>query len=162
MTLIKMVLFLLLLLPLPHAIRKRMIKFLSTNVFFDRARYVAKILFLLFFLISIVVLLFIDAANQSFKSQDAHDHHHHNADTENLLKVKIFRAQRNMYLTGAVIFLSLVLNRFYRLIVDLAQSEEKMEILKQQAAKTTKEYLVLNIDRNYWTRILVLAAATKG
>lgn len=100
---------------------------------------------------SIVVVLFVDAANQSFKNQE-HDHHHHNADTENLLKVKIFRAQRNMYLTGAVIFLSLVLNRFYRLIVDLAQNEEKMEILKQQAAKTTKEYLVQDFDRNYWIK----------
>jgi uncharacterized protein YrzB (UPF0473 family) len=108
---------------------------------FDQVRYFAQIAFI------IVVVLFIDSFNRSFKTQEHqedHDHHHHHdAKTDSFLHAKLFQAQRNMYLTGSVIFLSLVLNRFYKMLIDIVRNEEKMEILKQQAAKTTKEYLLL-------------------
>lgn len=36
------------------------------------------------------------------------------------------------YLTGFTLFLSLILNRTFFLIVDLIKSEEKMEVIKKQ------------------------------
>jgi hypothetical protein len=77
--------------------------------------------------------------------------HEHDQVKDSFLHAKLFQAQRNMYLTGSVIFLSLVLNRFFSLIVELQKNEEKTEVLKQQAAKTTKEYLVILYltNRNY-------------
>ncbi|KAJ3272755.1 hypothetical protein HDV01_005283 [Terramyces sp. JEL0728] len=96
----------------------------------------------------LVCILFVDNVNRSFKTQEKHDHaeeHHSHVDSrsDSYLHSKMFQAQRNMYLTGSVIFLSLVLNRFVNMINELAKNEEKTEILKQQAAKTTKEYLKL-------------------
>jgi B-cell receptor-associated protein 31 len=48
-----------------------------------------------------------------------------------------------VYLTGSVIFLSLVLDRFYAVILDLVKNEERAEVLRTQATKTSKEYLQL-------------------
>jgi hypothetical protein len=55
----------------------------------------------------------------------------------------MFYAQRNVYLTGSTIFLALILNRFYYMVLELLKNEEKAEVLKQQAAKTSKEYMKL-------------------
>lgn len=114
-------------------------KFLSTTKLFEKVKYFAQIAFI------IVVVLFVDSFNRSFKTQEKEQdhHHHHDAKTDSFVYAKLFQAQRNMYLTGSVIFLSLVLNRFYNMLIDIVKNEEKMEVLKQQAAKTTKEYLLL-------------------
>ena len=44
------------------------------------------------------------------------------------------------YLTGFTLFLSLILNRTFFMILDLLKSEEKMEIVKKQV---TRKKLVL-------------------
>ena len=54
----------------------------------------------------------------------------------------MFYEQRNLYLTGAVLFLSLLLNRFFALIADLMSNETRSEALKKQAAKQSTDYLV--------------------
>lgn len=46
----------------------------------------------------------------------------------------------NRYLTGFTLFLSLILNRTFVLILDLLKSEERMEVIKKQAAQQSKEY----------------------
>ncbi|KAJ3304426.1 hypothetical protein HDV03_002770 [Kappamyces sp. JEL0829] len=126
-------------------------KYISKSPLVDHVKYVVRILFV------IVVILFAgravwvddaDSVQRSFKTQERHDQvseqpHHIDSRADSYLHAKLFQAQRNMYLTGSVIFLSLVLNRFYNMIVELSKNEEKMEVLKQQAAKTTKEYLKL-------------------
>jgi hypothetical protein len=82
---------------------------------------------------SIVFILFVDSVNRSFKTQEKHDrseeHHHVDSRSDSYLHAKLFQAQRNMYLTGSVIFLSLVLNRFFNMIVELAKNEEKTEVI---------------------------------
>ena len=89
-------------------------------------KYVVRILFI------IVVVLFADSVNRSFRTQEKHDKNEElqypNGRADSYLHAKLFQAQRNMYLTGSVIFLSLVLNRFYNMIVELAKNEEKTEV----------------------------------
>lgn len=114
-----------------------MIKAISKSKFAVRIQYVIQIMFI------IVLILFIDSLQRSFKTQEKHDNQEHGHKHDSFLHAKLFQAQRNMYLTGSVLFLSLVLNRFFAMILDLATNEAKTEVLKQQAAKTTKEYLVL-------------------
>ena len=46
-------------------------------------------------------------------------------------------------MTGATIFLALVLIRFFSMILDLVKQEEKAFVLKSQATKTSKEYMKL-------------------
>ncbi|KAF8981996.1 hypothetical protein BGZ52_002280 [Haplosporangium bisporale] len=53
---------------------------------------------------------------------------------------KRFYYQRNMYLTGFTLFLSLILNRTFVMLLDLVKSEERMEVVKKQAAQQSKEY----------------------
>ncbi|KAJ3017773.1 hypothetical protein HKX48_003388 [Thoreauomyces humboldtii] len=57
-------------------------------------------------------------------------------------KSRVFYEQRNLYLTGAVLFLSLLLNRYIALITELVSIETKAEALKSQAAKQSTDYLV--------------------
>ncbi|KAJ3256251.1 hypothetical protein HK103_005614 [Boothiomyces macroporosus] len=137
----EMLVFLLLLAPLPYSVRTKIIQFFIKSPIAAQIKYGLRIIFVL------VCILFVDNVNRSFKTQEKHDQHeehaHMDSRTDSYLHSKMFQAQRNMYLTGSVIFLSLVLNRFVNMINELAKNEEKTEILKQQAAKTTKEYLKL-------------------
>jgi B-cell receptor-associated protein 31 len=46
---------------------------------------------------------------------------------EQAMNVKLFRAQRNLYLTGFTLFLSLLLNRFVSMIIDMADLQKRLE-----------------------------------
>ncbi|KAI8925689.1 B-cell receptor-associated protein 31-like-domain-containing protein [Entophlyctis helioformis] len=139
MLVFEMSLFVLLIAPLPLSWRRGMVKWMSKSPIISQIQYVMNIAFIF------VVMLFIDSLNRLRSSQEKDAEHHGHADalSDAHLHAKMFHAQRNIYLTGSVIFLSLVLNRFYNMIVELLKNEEKTEVLKQQAAKTSKEYLKL-------------------
>ena len=107
----------------------------------DKIKYVMRILFVFVVILFVGNQVDVDSVNKANKEQH-HDHEHHHHERDALaLNAKKFYAQRNMYLTGSVIFLSLVLDRFYAMVLELIKNEEKAEVLKQQAAKTSKEYL---------------------
>lgn len=79
-----------------------------------------------------------------FRSESAsHDVH-----SESLHRARTFYAQRNLYLTGSVVFLTLILNRFQAMLVDVFKSDERMSVLKKQADQTAKEYLKLLESRS--------------
>ncbi|KAF9918848.1 hypothetical protein BX616_005023 [Lobosporangium transversale] len=84
----------------------------------------------------------IDSLNRVIKveeiKENTYPHHGHGAETN--VAARRFYAQRNMYLTGFTLFLSLILNRTFFLILDLLKSEEKMEVIKKQASQQSKEY----------------------
>lgn len=44
------------------------------------------------------------------------------------LNAHLFRSQRNAILTGSVVFLTLVLQRFYHMVVEIAKYEAKKEV----------------------------------
>lgn len=72
-----------------------------------------------------------------------------NAQADSYVHAKLFYAERNLYLTGSVLFLSLIFGRFHATLQELFRNEEKAEALKQQAAKNQKEYLkVLDRDQD--------------
>lgn len=87
-------------------------------------------------------ILFIDSLNKSnsLKSESSRSGKP-DAQTDAYIHAKMFYAQRNVYLTGATIFLALVLNRFFSMILDLVKQEEKALALKSQSTKTSKELL---------------------
>jgi B-cell receptor-associated protein 31 len=92
-----------------------------------------KILFVFIF------VLFLDALNTSLKSGDQKNDAAFNRDTQLAFNTKVFRAQRNMYLTGFTLFLSLVLNRYITVIAQNVKYEEEVQQLKSQLASTKKK-----------------------
>ncbi|OAJ43279.1 hypothetical protein BDEG_26651 [Batrachochytrium dendrobatidis JEL423] len=116
-----------------------MLKWVSNSKIVVKISYVMRIMFVF------VVVLFVDSLNNVMKKHehDEHGHSHADAHTESMVRAKMFYAQRNLYLTGSVVFLSLVLNRFFAMVFELMKNEEKSEVLKSQATKTSKEYLKL-------------------
>ncbi|KAF8927795.1 B-cell receptor-associated protein 31-like-domain-containing protein [Dissophora ornata] len=133
----EMITFIFLILPLPFKWRRGMLNFLSKSPFMANIQYVMKIVFIFVF------ILFVDSLNRVIKVEEIRsedDHHHHHPHTETSMAARRFYAQRNMYLTGFTLFLSLILNRTFITILDLIKSEEKMEIVKKQAAQQSKEY----------------------
>ncbi|KAF9435451.1 hypothetical protein BGZ76_006264 [Entomortierella beljakovae] len=131
----EMITFIFLVLPLPFKWRRGMLNFLSKSQIVGSIQYAIKILFIFVF------ILFIDSFNRVMKvevvSRESDRHIPH---IESNVAAKRFYAQRNMYLTGFTLFLSLILNRTFVMIIDLLRSEEKMEIVKKQADQQAKEY----------------------
>ncbi|KAI8914601.1 B-cell receptor-associated protein 31-like-domain-containing protein [Gorgonomyces haynaldii] len=136
MLVFEMALFLLLLIPLPLQWRAKLLKSISKSKIFGHIKYTMRILFVF------VLILFIDSVMKQNKHSE-HDHHHHHENEQLQLNAKKFYAQRNMYLTGSVLFLSLVLDRFYQMVLEL--------VLKQQAVKQSKELLKL-MDQDQETK----------
>ncbi|KAG0254411.1 hypothetical protein BG011_005789 [Mortierella polycephala] len=89
-----------------------------------------------------VFILFVDSLNRVIKVEEINNDatHLHTPHSETTVAARRFYAQRNMYLTGFTLFLSLILNRTFFMILDLLKSEEKMEIVKKQAQQQSKEY----------------------
>ncbi|KAG0326921.1 hypothetical protein BG004_002878, partial [Podila humilis] len=127
-------------LPLPFKWRRGLLKFLSESPLMAKVQFVMKIVFVFVF------IFFVDSLTSVLKVEEIREEagHHHHADhgisVQHSMAAKRFYAQRNMYLTGFTLFLSLILNRTFFMILDLLKSEEKMEIIKKQAAQQSKEY----------------------
>jgi len=138
----EMFIFVLLILPLPMKWRKSIFIFLSKSPLIAQLQYGLKITFIFVF------ILFVDSLNRMWRVQEeaSHQdgHHVHDVRTETNLQARKFYSQRNMYLTGFTLFLSLILNRTYVLIIDQLRAEEQLEVLKKQAANQSKEYTRLN------------------
>lgn len=80
---------------------------------------------------------------------DYEDRYHHvkmqPLDERSIIQMRSekFYAERNVYLTGFTLFLSIVLNRFVVVIFTLATAEEKQAVLVKQANETNKAYMTL-------------------
>ncbi|KAF9362538.1 hypothetical protein BGX34_005955 [Mortierella sp. NVP85] len=90
---------------------------------------------------SLPIMVFIDSLNRVIRVDEITENvpHHDHASATNIA-ARRFHAQRNMYLTGFTLFLSLILNRTFFMILDLLASEEKMDVIKKQASQQSKEY----------------------
>ncbi|KAK0189520.1 B-cell receptor-associated protein 31-like-domain-containing protein [Armillaria mellea] len=122
--------FCLIVLPLPHTVKKRVFSFLSTSPLVAKIAYALKISFIF------VGILFFDALQRMFRvtaeAELAKSGQQGISDvrTETNLAARKFYSQRNVYLTGFTLFLSLVLTRTFSIILDLIQVEE--EVLKHK------------------------------
>lgn len=119
--------------PLPVSIRKPMLKQISKSTSLVKIKQFLSVIFLFVF------ILFLDSLSK-LRNHAAHSHSSQASD-DPLHIAKIFYAQRNAYLTGSVLFLALVLNRFHGFITELVNATENLGVLKGQAGKTSAEYM---------------------
>ncbi|TPX55509.1 hypothetical protein PhCBS80983_g05258 [Powellomyces hirtus] len=141
----EMLLFTLLIAPLPLAVRRPMLKWMSTSPLVTQAKSWLKLVFVY------VTIMFVDSLNKVLRKSSNEDHR---PDTDPYHRARLFYEQRNLYLTGAVLFLSLLLNRFFAMISELMANETKADALKKQAAKQSTDYLrLLDKDQDHATEI---------
>ncbi|KAK8858726.1 hypothetical protein IAR55_002955 [Kwoniella newhampshirensis] len=120
--------------PMPFTLRKKMFHFLSENPVVAKIQYGLKITFIF------VAVLFVDALQRMVRiaqegaaaksKQDMAD-----VRTETNYAARRFYAQRNLYLTGATLFLSLLLARVFYIILDFIHVQESYTALQAKVAK---------------------------
>jgi B-cell receptor-associated protein 31 len=138
----EMTLFMLLIVPLPFTIRRKMFTFISESPIIAKLQYGLKITFicksswlsqesraagtysLLTPNLRAVPSLFMNGAvNADSKSRSSNVLGHERMEVQ----ARKFYSQRNMYLCGFTLFLSLILNRTYTMILDVLRLEEKVK-----------------------------------
>ncbi|KAH6634253.1 B-cell receptor-associated protein 31-like-domain-containing protein [Chaetomium sp. MPI-SDFR-AT-0129] len=126
----EMALFMLLILPMPFSMRRKVFTFISENPIVAKVQYWLKITFVF------ILILFIDSVNRVYRVQlelAAATENSGNSATaimghERLeVQARKFYSQRNMYLCGFTLFLSLILNRTYIMILEVLRLEEKVK-----------------------------------
>ncbi|KAI8581812.1 hypothetical protein K450DRAFT_231284 [Umbelopsis ramanniana AG] len=123
----EIVIFGVLILPLPKHWRRQLVKFVSTSPMVAKAIHILKIVFVFVF------VLFIDAINRLQRPGGLDDqsaagaHMMHDMRSGAALAARKFYAQRNLYLTGFTLFLSLILSRTHQLLLELSAAEEALE-----------------------------------
>ncbi|WWC62745.1 uncharacterized protein I303_105342 [Kwoniella dejecticola CBS 10117] len=120
--------------PMPFALRKKLFHFLSENPVIAKVQYGLKITFIF------VAVLFVDAVQRMVRiaqegaaakaKPDMVD-----ARTETNYAARRFYAQRNLYLTGATLFLSLLLARVFYIVLDFIHVQESYTTLQTKVAK---------------------------
>ncbi|KAF9074414.1 endoplasmic reticulum protein [Rhodocollybia butyracea] len=116
--------------PFPYSVRKRVFGFLSESPIVAKIAYGIKISFIF------VGILFFDALQRMFRITAEADMAKHNQQmgdvrTETSFAARKFYAQRNVYLTGFTLFLSLVLTRTFAISLELIHSQEEYAKLKK-------------------------------
>jgi len=136
----EMTLFMLLIVPLPFTIRRRMFTFISESPLIAKLQYGMKITFIF------ILILFIDSVNRVYRVQVELAESNKSQGGAAVLghermevQARKFYSQRNMYLCGFTLFLSLILNRTYTMILDVLRLEEKVKRYEGQPQATGKE-----------------------
>jgi len=136
----EMSLFMLLIVPLPFTWRRKLFTFISESPLIAKLQYGMKITFIF------ILILFIDSVNRVYRVQlelaSASENNQQNRATiigpERMeVQARKFYSQRNMYLCGFTLFLSLILNRTYMMILDVLRLEEKVK--KYESGSTSKD-----------------------
>ncbi|KAM3425508.1 Endoplasmic reticulum transmembrane protein [Cercospora zeina] len=127
----EMAVFMTLIIPLPFKIKRSLFTFISENPLVAKLQYGLKITFIF------ILILFIDSVNRVYRVQVELSQAKYNqgaggaavvAGSERMeVQARKFYSQRNMYLCGFTLFLSLILNRTYVMILDTLRLEEKVK-----------------------------------
>ncbi|PSR83410.1 B-cell receptor-associated protein 31-like-domain-containing protein [Coniella lustricola] len=136
----EMALFMVLILPLPFTIKRKLFTFISENPIVAKLQYGLKITFIF------ILILFIDSVNRVYRvqvelSQAAEGSNAGQIMGHERLEVQArkFYSQRNMYLCGFTLFLSLILNRTYIMILDVLRLEERVKKYEGTTDKNSKD-----------------------
>ena len=121
----EMAMFMVLIVPLSFSARRKLFQFLATSDVVAKINYCVRITFIF------VAVLFIDAFQRMMKvSSESHVAQEHQGFTdfrsESNYHAKKFYAQRNVYLTGFTLFLSMILARTHSLVLDLINAQEEL------------------------------------
>jgi len=146
----EMALFVGLIIPMPFVAKRKMFNFISESPIVAKIQYAMKITFIF------ILILFLDSVNRVYRVQVemsalAKDNGAGRAAAMGSERMEVqarkFYSQRNMYLTGFTLFLSLILNRTYGMILDVLRLEEKVRMYEgdtsaggKQGEKLSPEY----------------------
>ncbi|KAJ8663265.1 hypothetical protein O0I10_000503 [Lichtheimia ornata] len=148
---LEMVTFSILVLPLPLRWRHAMIKAFTNSPVIAKALHTLKIIF------AFIFLLFIDTFNRLQRIAEEVEEeagHHHDYSIEASIRAKQFYAQRNLYLLGFTMFLSLILERTTALLIDMLQRDEQLQHMKKESATAVKDQeRLVEIDASYQKQI---------
>ncbi|XP_048739158.1 B-cell receptor-associated protein 31-like [Ostrea edulis] len=90
--------------------------------------------------IAILLLLFVDSIREVHKYSGPTEQVDlkHNPDAANLAMMRLFRAQRNFYISGFALFLWFIIRRLLTLINEEAKSAAQCEAYRKQAESATE------------------------
>jgi len=128
----EMLIFCALIVPLPFTWRRKLFTFISESPIIAKLQYGMKITFIF------ILILFIDSVNRVYRVQielsGSDDQGRSGVAAGGIERMEVqarkFYSQRNMYLCGFTLFLSLILNRTYVMILDVLRLEEEVKGLK--------------------------------
>ncbi|KAJ9628747.1 Endoplasmic reticulum transmembrane protein 3 [Taxawa tesnikishii (nom. ined.)] len=130
----EMIVFISLIVPMPFTWKRKLFTFISENPIIAKLQYWLKITFVF------ILILFIDSVNrvyrvqvelaQASKSQGTAGAAAIGGTERMEVQARKFYSQRNMYLCGFTLFLSLILNRTYTMILEVLRLEEENKRLK--------------------------------
>jgi len=139
----EMVLFLALIVPMPFTIKRKMFNFLAESPIVAKLQYGMKITFIF------ILILFLDSVNRVYRVQVEMSAYSKQGNggavaaamgSERMeVQARKFYSQRNMYLCGFTLFLSLILNRTYIMILDVLRLEEKVKMYEGDPAAGGKD-----------------------
>ncbi|KAH9980582.1 endoplasmic reticulum protein [Russula compacta] len=138
----EMVAFCLFVAPLPFKVRRRLFRFLSESPIVAKISYGLKISFIF------IAVLFVDALQRMFRitteveAAKSSGQGIQDVRTETSFAARKFYAQRNVYLTGFCLFLSLVLARTFFIIQDLIHIQDEYAKLKKATAGNSRGNVV--------------------
>ncbi|CAA9967126.1 hypothetical protein P3342_013563 [Pyrenophora teres f. teres] len=132
----EMLIFCALIVPLPFTWRRRLFTFISESPIIAKLQYGMKITFIF------ILILFIDSVNRVYRVQielsGSDDQGRSGVAAGGIERMEVqarkFYSQRNMYLCGFTLFLSLILNRTYVMILDVLRLEEEVKGLRGDPA----------------------------
>ncbi|VVT46322.1 uncharacterized protein SAPINGB_P001156 [Magnusiomyces paraingens] len=170
--------FFVLVAPLPNAARRKLLTFLAESPLIKSVQTSLKFTFVA------ILILFVDSVNRVYRVQTELAAAHESVvgsmgamTDRSEIQARRFYAQRNMYLCGFTLFLSLILTRTYTLVLDLtiakdklttsdgdsaqvqklkqilAQKEKDIEALKKQSQGLSKEYFKVSDELNEKTGV---------
>jgi len=136
----EMVVFMALIVPMPFSMKRKLFTFVSESPIIAKLQYGLKITFIF------ILILFIDSVNRVYRVQLELSQAKHQqgagagvAGSERMeVQARKFYSQRNMYLCGFTLFLSLILNRTYVMILDVLRLEQEVKDLKGESPKNDK------------------------
>ncbi|KAJ5247110.1 hypothetical protein N7468_002093 [Penicillium chermesinum] len=129
----EMAVFMALIVPLPFTIKRKLFAFISESPIVAKLQYGLKITFIF------ILILFIDSVNRVFRvqqelsafSKEGNGIGAAHLGTDRMeVQARKFYSQRNMYLCGFTLFLSLILNRTYTMILEVLRLEDRVKLLE--------------------------------
>lgn len=139
----EMSIFMLLIVPLPFTWRRKLFTFISESPIIAKLQYGMKITFIF------ILILFIDSVNRVYRVQvelasvskdSAQARATVLGGSERMeVQARKFYSQRNMYLCGFTLFLSLILNRTYVMILDVLRLEDEVKRLNGDSKAKGKD-----------------------
>jgi len=136
----EMALFCLLIVPLPFSWRLKLYTFISESTLVGKMQYGLKITFIF------ILILFIDSVNRVYRVQVELAQATKSENSGTILghermevQARKFYSQRNMYLCGFTLFLSLILNRTYMMILETLKLETRLKKYEGDAKAQGKQ-----------------------